>query len=142
MKLAAAAHHEIENFLRQHFAETGLQLPPVRIHTGWFARLLMKAIKMGAITFGRDIFVARKFVARDAEGKIVVPAWLLAHETTHVLQYERDGYLKFFYKYLRGYWRALKDGGEWNAAGRMNAYLAIAEESAAREVEHAYRNRQ
>jgi hypothetical protein len=141
MKLAADAHLEIERFLRRHFLDPELRLPSPHVHTGWFARCLMKAIKMGAVTFGRHIFVAPAFVERDAEGKIVVPAWLIAHESTHILQYQEAGYIKFFYHYLRGYWRALVEGGKWDASGRMAAYKAIAAEREAHAVEDAYRER-
>jgi hypothetical protein len=140
MRLSSEAHLELEEFLRAQLGRPDLELPPISIYVGRFARLLMRTIGMGAITFGRRVFVAPSLVGRDAEGRLTIPGWLLAHEAAHVLQYEERGYARFFRDYLRGYWRALRAGGGWNAAARTAAYLAIAEECAAREVERAYRH--
>ena len=139
MKLAHESHARVEEFLRQHLGDPGLRLPAFSLYTGRFAWLLMKGLKMGAITFGRHIFVSPALVGRSEDGRAIVPGWLIVHESVHVLQYERVGYLRFFFEYLRGYWRALRASGKWDAAGRMEAYLAIAAECDAREAEHAYR---
>ncbi len=139
MRLSPDSQARIETFLRERLAEETLCLPPTSIYVGWFARWLMKMLGMGAITFGRHIFVAQSLVKKDEEGRVVIPGWLLVHELVHVLQYEKKGYLHFFYDYLNGYWSALRAGKRWDAAGRRAAYFAIAEERAAREVEDAYR---
>jgi Domain of unknown function (DUF4157) len=139
MKLSADTHDELQHFFRQHLNDRALCLPPITIHAGLLARLLMKAVGMGAITFGRHVFVKPGFIMRDGEGRATAPGWLLAHEAAHVLQYEQRGYLRFFRDYLRGYWLALRAGKNWGAIGRMAAYMAIAEERSAREAEHAYR---
>jgi hypothetical protein len=141
MKLSAPAHQEIESFLRKHTGEPELKLPHFSIHIGWDARVLMWFVRMGAITLGRHVFVSRALVWRDKLGRIRLPGSLVVHEAAHVLQYERNGFLRFLYLYLRGYWRALREGRGWNAAARMTAYLKIVEECEAREAEHAY-NRQ
>lgn len=126
--------------MREHLGEPALRLPPVTVHAGWFARLLTKSLKVGAITLGRRIFLSPRRVERGDDQKASAPGWLMAHEALHVLQYERDGDLRFFFKYLRGYFSALRAGGRWDAAARMAAYLAIAEERAAHEAENAYRS--
>lgn len=125
--------------MRRHLDEPDLRLPQVSLYAGGAARLLMRVLKMGAITFGRHVFVAPQMLEREDNGRVGVPGWLVVHEAVHVLQYERAGYLRFFFNYLRGYWQALRAGGRWDAVGRMDAYMAIAEERAAREAEHAYR---
>ena len=93
---------------------------------------------MGAITFGRHVYVQTGLFGRDSKGRATLPARLVVHEAAHVLQYEARGYPRFFRDYLRGYWRGLREGGRWDAAGRMAAYMAIAEEREAREAEDAY----
>ena len=139
MKLSEESRAEMEAFLRWRLGDAGLRLPPVSVYAGRFARLLVsKALGVGAITFGRRIFVAPSLVRRDEAGRAAMPGWLLAHELAHVLQYERKGWLRFFFDYLRDYFRGLREGRRWDAAGRMDAYMAIAEERAAREVERAY----
>jgi hypothetical protein len=69
---------------------------------------------------------------------LTAPAWLVAHETTHVLQYQAVGFVRFLASYLRDYWRCLRRQKNWNAEARMAAYCAIEVECAAREAETAY----
>jgi hypothetical protein len=138
MKLAAESHTRLESFLREHLRDREMRLPPITIYSGFVARLLTSAFKIGAITFGRRVFVSPRLVKDDEVGRPTLPGWLAAHEAIHVLQYERAGFLRFLVTYLRGYGRALRAGGSWNAAAREAAYLAIAEECAAREAEAAY----
>jgi hypothetical protein len=139
MKLSADSQREVQQFFRAHLREPDLTLPRIRIHAGLFARLLMKANGMSAMTLGRHVFVKPALVSKDTEGRATLPALLLVHEAAHVLQYKERGSLRFLRDYLRGYWRNLRTGKRWDAPGRMEAYRAIAEEQAAREAEHAYR---
>lgn len=139
MKLSDDTHDDLQHFFRQHLNDSELRLPPITIHAGLLARILMRTVGMGAITFGRHVFVRPTLINKDDDGRATIPGWLLAHEAAHVLQYEQSGYLRFFRNYLRGYWRALREGKKWGAGGRMAAYMAIAEEHSAREAEHAYR---
>jgi len=141
MKLSRESQALAEAFFRVHTGDPELRLPPISIHGGAAARLLMWMIGMSAITFGRRVFVRPSHLARDSEGRAVMPGWLLIHEAAHVLQYEERGYLRFFRDYLRNYWRGLRGAGGWGAACRMAAYMAIAEECEAREAEHAYRTK-
>jgi hypothetical protein len=138
MKLSAETHREIEEFFRRHTGDGGLKLPPIEIHDGWVANLITTANGISGITFGRHVFVRSGLVRRDAAGRATMRGWLLVHEVAHVLQYERSGYLRFFRTYLRGYWRALREGRRWDRAGRVAAYFAIAEEREAREAELAF----
>jgi hypothetical protein len=103
------------------------------------SRASSHALKISAITFGRRVIVSPALVRRDDRRRLIIPGWLLAHEAIHVLQYERNGFLRFLIAYLRAYLRALREQKGIGAAARMNAYLAIEEEQSAREAERAYR---
>jgi len=138
MRLSGESHREVEEFFRKHRSEPGLVLPQFHVHAGPFARLLTESAKVGAITFGRRVFVRPSLIKRDSDGRASVPAWLLVHEATHVLQYAERGMLRFLAGYLRGYFRGLKEEKGFDAAARTAAYMAIPEERAAREAEHAY----
>ena len=138
MRLSDESHSEVERFFRAHMCDAGLVLPRMRIHGGLSARLLMLSGGMGAMTLGRHVFVRPGLFRRDAGGRLTLPGWLVVHEAAHVLQYAERGFARFLLCYLRGYWRALRCGGRWDAAGRMAAYLAIEEERAAHAAERAY----
>jgi hypothetical protein len=138
MQLASEAHELIEKFLRDRFNLPTLKLSPISIYHGRFAHCLTKTFHIGAITFGRRIFVAPELMERDRDGRLCVPGWLIAHEATHVWQYQREGFAGFLISYLKGYWRALRIEKNWNGEARMKAYLAIKEECDARESETAY----
>ena len=138
MRLSGESHSEVEEFFRKHQGRPGLVLPPVSVYAGVFARLLTESAKVGAITLGRRVFVRPSLVKRDSTGRASVPAWLLVHEATHVLQYEERGTLRFLVGYLRGYFRGLKERKGFDALARTAAYMAIPEERAAREAERAY----
>jgi hypothetical protein len=140
MRLSDESHREVEEFFRRHMSEPGLVLPPVYVYAGSFAGFLTNAAgRVGAITFGRRVFVRPSLVGRDSKGRARVPAWLLVHEATHVLQYEERGFARFLAGYLRGYFRGLREEGKgFGAAARNKAYLAIPEERAAREAERVY----
>lgn len=139
MRLSPAAHERLEKFLGEHLGEPGLRLPRIRLHAGRVASLLTGALRIGAMTVGRHIFLSPRLLVRGKDGRLSAPGWLMVHEATHVVQFDREGFARFLYKYLRGYLGALRKCGRWDAAARMAAYLSIAEECAAREAEHAYK---
>ena len=118
VRLSGEARAEVEEFFRAHLGDSEFSLPEITVHAGTFSRLLMKAVGMGAITFGRHVFVNPSFLKRESGGRASVPGWLLVHEAAHVLQYEERGYARFFRDYLRNYWRALRAGKSWDAAAR------------------------
>jgi Domain of unknown function (DUF4157) len=139
MLLAPESHKQIEAFLREHLRRDELRLPPVRVYSGRFARWLTGHLQILAITFGRRVIVASKAVVRDEQGRLTVPAGLLAHEATHVIQYQEAGFVRFLFSYLREYWRALHEHRQgWGKAARNAAYFAIKHEREAYEAEHAY----
>jgi hypothetical protein len=139
MRLARESHQRLEAFFREHLCDQELLLPPVYVYRGRVARRLTRWLRTGAITFGRRILFSPDWVSNE-EGIQAVPGWLMAHEVMHVLQYEREGVLRFIFNYVRGFWRALRERGKWDSQARVAAYLAIAEERAALEVEHAYKS--
>lgn len=138
MKLARESHRRLEEFFREYMDDTQLLLPPIYLHSGRFAQLLTKQLNIKAITFGRHIFLSPDRITQ-AGGDLIAEGWLIAHEATHVQQYKREGYVRFLFHYLLDYWRALREGGKWHSDARMNAYLSIAAERAAREAEQAYK---
>jgi hypothetical protein len=139
MRLSAESHDGVEQFFREHLNEPGLRLPRVNFYGGSSGRLVITFLRgMDAITLGRNVFVRPEKFVRDGEGRATLPGWLVIHESRHVLQYEAMGYPRFFRDYLGNYWRALREGGRWDKAGRMAAYMTIAEEREAREAATAY----
>jgi hypothetical protein len=138
MLLASASHQRLEEFHRYFSGDEGLRLPPVYFYKGRIARWLTHTFHISAITFGRRIFVKPELIERDAEGNSIVPAWLAAHETAHVLQYEEKGFVRFLISYLDDYFRSLGWQTMWDTTARFAAYSAIKVERAAREAEEAY----
>lgn len=138
MKLSPEAHEEVESFLKEYKGEPGLKLPRFSIHAGVGGRVVMWFVRMSAITLGRHVFVSPPLVRKDSEERAILAGRLVVHEAVHVLQYEERGFVGFLFKYLRGYWRALRQGKSFGAAARMAAYMEIEEEREAREAERAY----
>jgi hypothetical protein len=141
MHLTAESHASVERFFREYLNEPGLTLPRISFYGGASARVLMDAIGMDAITFGRRVFVRPGVFVSDGFGRATLPGHLVVHEARHVLQYEARGYPRFFRDYLRGYWRALRAGKRWDKAGRSAAYMAIEEEREAYAAEAEYASR-
>lgn len=137
MKLARESHLRLEKFFREYFNEPELELPPIYLHRGLIARLVTRWLRVGALTIGRHILLSPKQVT-EAEGALRAKGWLIAHEATHVLQYEREGHARFLFRYFYGYWRALRGSGTWSREASMSAYLAIEAERVAHEVQQAY----
>lgn len=138
MKLAAQSQIHIQNFFRAYLGDQALELPSILIYRNRFAHLITRVCRVGAITFGRRVFVAPVFIKRDESNRLITPGWLVAHEAMHVLQYKQRGSASFLARYVYGFWRALRKTGRWDKAARMTAYLNITEECAAREAEEAY----
>ena len=89
MLLASESHEQLEGFLREHFDDPALRLPPLYFYESRLLGWVVRAFHLGAITFGRRIFVLPKYMERDARGRLTIPHWLAAHESTHVLQSTR-----------------------------------------------------
>ncbi|MEJ7617550.1 MAG: hypothetical protein WKF30_11440 [Pyrinomonadaceae bacterium] len=139
MRLHPQAHAHIERFLCDYFVDEAVALPQLKIYCGAWTHGLAALFRIGAITVGKRIFVAPKYLVRDAVTKqLKLPGWLVAHEAVHVLQYRREGMLGFLGGYLREYLKNLFNQRRCGAKSRMTAYLAISYEAQAHAAEKAY----
>jgi hypothetical protein len=134
MKLAESSHQKLEAFFREYLNDTTFRLPQIYFYVGKFTNLLTALISVHGITFGRRIFIASRLLSFNQNNLLKLPEDLAAHEITHVLQYRREGFIKFFYKYLTSFWRNLQKRERWDAISRQNAYLEIPFEIEARAV--------
>ena len=134
MKLAPESHRKFETFFRQLYGDERFKLPPIRFYAGNFSRLLTKTLKIYGITVGGFVFVKPKFLAVADDKRTKIHVELAAHEIAHVLQYKREGFIKFLWKYFGDYHRNLRRAGSRSAEARLEAYLEIPFEIEAREI--------
>lgn len=114
-------------------------MPQLKIYCNGWTGWLTKVLRIGAITVGHRIFVSPKFSTRNERtGQIHLPGWLVAHEAVHVLQYQREGILRFLANYLREYVQTLIKARRFGAGARTAAYYAISHEVEAHIAEQAY----
>lgn len=132
MKLAESSHKKIESFFQEHLNDKSFKLPQAFLYVGRFSRFFTLILGVHGITFGRQIFILPSLVSHTANQKLKLPENLVVHEITHVLQYKREGILKFIYKYLKSYWNNLNQKKKWDINARQQAYLAIPYEIEAR----------
>lgn len=132
MKLSRELHSQLENFFREFFDDENLRLPEIEIFCHRGARFVTKLISVHGITFRRFIFIKPDLISRSPEMKLCISKNLLAHEATHVVQYQKLGTLKFLYRYFKSYFVNLRGGKDWNFNSRMMAYLDIPFEEEAR----------
>ncbi len=57
-----------------------------------------------------------------SEYKNRLPSVFYNHEYTHTLQMKRDGYVRFYYRYLREFVRNYKRTRDWHKAYRLISY--------------------
>ena len=133
MKLSRKSHQQLENFFRDYFNDKDLKLPDVELFVKRGAGLITKVFKIYGITFGQFIFIRDDFLYRNERAQLCISKDLLVHELTHVLQYKKLGWFRFFYTYLKSYWRALKQKEKWDLAARNQSYLEIPHEVEARD---------
>ncbi len=134
MKLAKSSHQKLEAFFREYLNDESFRLPVIHFYIGKFTRIFTAIVKVHGITFGRRIYIMPSFVMLNSANKLKLPEGLAAHEVTHTLQYKREGFFKFFYKYLTSFWRNLRKRKSWDIISRQEAYLEIPFEIEAREV--------
>lgn len=140
MRLAEDSRVELELFFREFLRDENVRIPRVWFYAGRGARWLTLAGRVGAITLGRRVLVAPSFLSRG-EGGAGIPGGLAAHEVAHVLQYERNGVLRFLPRYLFEYCAGLWKAGKLDAASRMSAYRGISFEQEAHAAERAFAGR-
>ncbi len=134
MKLAESSRVKLQEFFRETTGDERLKLPEIHFHAGRFSEVLTRALKIYAITIGGNIFVAPEFVALGETERRKIHLELAAHEITHVVQFGREGFFKFFYRYLKSYLKNLREQKTWDAEARQRAYLDIPFEIEARET--------
>jgi len=134
MKLAETSHQKLESFFREYLNDENFRLPVIYFYAGKFSSFFTALISVHGITFGRRIFIKPKFLSFDESNLLKLPVELAAHEIAHTLQYKREGFVSFFYKYLSSFWGNLKKKEKWDADSRHEAYLDIPFEIEARAV--------
>ncbi len=134
MKLAESSHDKLQTFFREVLGEENFKLPVVNFYAGRFSRIFTLVLKIHGITFGRRIFIMPDLISTDFENRRKLPLELAAHEIVHVLQYKKDGFAKFFYKYLSSYWKNLRAEKNWDSDARQQAYRDIPYEREARKI--------
>jgi hypothetical protein len=134
MKLAAASHRKLELFFREYLEDENFRLPTTHFYVGGFTKTLTKIISVHGITVGRRVFIKPALLSLNRNNLPKLPEDLIAHEIAHVLQYRREGFLKFLYKYATDYWRNLRAKRKWDAVSRHKAYLEIPYEIEARQA--------
>jgi hypothetical protein len=134
MKLAEDSQHKLQTFFREVLSNENFQLPKINFYTGKFTRMFTLILRVHGITFGRHIFIKPNLITKDTANRRKLSLELVAHEIVHVLQYKKEGFIKFLYKYLSSYWRNLQTKKNWNAASRHEAYREIPFEREAREI--------
>ncbi len=138
MRLAESSHSKIEEFYCEFLNDINFKLPAIHFYAGRFTHLFTTLISVNGITFGRRIFIFPEFLSINQSNKLKLPDELVVHEIAHVLQYRREGFVKFFYKYMRDYWRNLRKRKSWNSHARQLAYLEIPFEIEARNAEEKF----
>lgn len=134
MKLADTSHQKLETFFREFLNDEHFRLPVIYFYVGGFTKILTKIVGVHGITFGRRIFIKPQIVSFNQNNFKRLPEDLAAHEITHVLQYQREGFAGFFYKYVSAYWSNLRKQKKWDGDSRHQAYLDIPFEIEARRV--------
>ncbi len=133
MKLSPQTNRQLESFFREYFDDESLKLPKIQIYAERGAGLITKILSVHGITIGRHIFIKPKLAKHDKKNRLQISKNLLAHEVTHVLQYQQLGFFGFLYKYLRDYFAILRGKKKWDVHSRMEAYWEIPHEIEARD---------
>lgn len=134
MKLSARSHKKIEEFFREHLADEGFRLPEIYFYGGKFTHFLTSRLKIEGITVGRRIYIFPENFWKCENGKLRLDEELVVHEITHVLQYRREGFLKFLWLYQKSYYANLRKKKTRDLFARSEAYFEIPFEIEARET--------
>jgi Domain of unknown function (DUF4157) len=138
MRLSPRSHEVLETFYRLHFDEPALQLPQAQIYARSIAALITKLLRVNGVTVGRWVFIRPSVTFRDKMNALHAPPELIAHELTHVVQYQKYGIAGFLLGYLKSWANTLTSGAGFGSAARMQAYLDIPHEKEARETAAAF----
>ena len=133
MKLSRQLHHQLESFFREFFADENLRLPEIEIYCSRGANLVTKIAGVHGITLGRFVFIKPELMRRADTRRLFITKNLLAHEATHVVQYQKLGAIRFLYRYFKSYFSNLRRYKARNFEARMQAYRNIPFEIEARD---------
>jgi len=139
MKLAEKSRKKIEEFFREYLKNEEFQLPEIQFYGGKFTRVLTSALKIEGITIGRRIYIFPGNFWFSENRKLRLDEELVVHEVTHVLQYNREGFLKFLGRYFKCYYLNLRKKKRWDLAARAEAYFEIPYEIEARKIASNFR---
>lgn len=134
MRLGEKSHRKIEQFFREHLADERFVLPEIRFYGGKMTHFLTAALKIEGITIGRRIYILPKNFWLSDTSKLRIDEELCVHEITHVLQYRREGFFRFFRLYLKDYYANLRRKKRWDWYARAEAYFEIPFEIEARQT--------
>jgi len=134
MKLAEKSRKKIEEFFREHLRDEDFRLPEIYFYGGKFTHYLTSVLKIEGITVGRRIYIFPENFWLGENRKLRLEEELVVHEITHVLQYRREGFVRFLWLYLRSYGSNLRKKKSWDSAARAEAYFEIPFEIEARQT--------
>lgn len=133
MQLAENSHQIIESFFREYLNDEGFELPTINFFAGKVTLVVSSVLRIQGITIGRSILISPTSIVYENNKKMTSKS-LLVHEIAHVLQYRREGFFRFLYKYFRSYLENLRKKRDWSPISRLEAYLEIPFEIEARKV--------
>jgi hypothetical protein len=134
MKLSEKSRKKIEEFFREYLENEEFNLPEIYFYGGKFTHYLTSALKIEGITIGRRIYIFPENFWLSENQKLRLDEELVVHEITHVLQYAREGVLRFLRLYLKSYYSNLRKKKKWDIYARAEAYLEIPYEIEARQA--------
>jgi hypothetical protein len=134
MKLSPATHRKFEVFFRQFFADENLRLPASRIYAKRGAWLLTRLLRVDGITLGRYIFIKPRLAEYISPDALKISRNLLAHELTHVVQYQKFGIFGFLRGYIQEYFCGIQRRKKFSPRARLEAYWEISHEIEARQA--------
>lgn len=134
MKLGAKSHRKIEDFFREYFDEDDFRLPEIYFYGGKLTNYLTSFLKIEGITIGKRIYIFPDNFWVGENQKLRLDEELVVHEITHVLQYRREGFLKFLWLYMKNYYSNLRKKKKWDLYARSEAYFEIPFEIEARKA--------
>ncbi|MEP6904365.1 MAG: DUF4157 domain-containing protein [Actinomycetota bacterium] len=140
MKLAQKSKLKIEEFFREYLSDEKFQLPEICFYAGRLTQVLTSVLNTDGITIGRRIFIFPGNFRFDENELLKLDPKLAVHEIAHVLQYQREGFGRFLWLYMKSFLLNLKPKKKWDLISRTEAYLDIPYEIEAREIASKFKN--
>lgn len=134
MKLSEKSHRKIEDFFREYLRDDRFCLPKIRFYGGRFAGFLTSRLKIEGITIGKRIYILPDNFWISENRKLRLDEELVVHEISHVLQYRREGFLKFLWQYRKSYYANLRKKKRRDSYAKSEAYFEIPFEIEARQA--------